>query len=160
MRKAVFLILPITLILFSNQRVQSQQAESSFDRPYLALVKGDTANSCSFISADLLERTADIVDDLLFVRPGDPPEWVRYKMRFVPDQSSGNALQWTGLAGGNYIKAVVNFRNNSVQSRSFTMAINYNQPNQKLCQWEVRETQQAIKLNSPTSNSPTSTVGQ
>jgi hypothetical protein len=103
MRKAILLILPITLILFPNQRTQAQRVESSFDRPYLALVKGDTPNSCSFISGDLLERTADIVQDLLFVRSGDSPQQVSYQVRFASDQPyTGNALQWTALAGGNY----------------------------------------------------------
>jgi hypothetical protein len=156
MRKAVFLILPIILILFPNFRAQAQRVESSFERPYLALVKGDTPNSCSFISTDLLERAADIVQGLLFVRPDDSPEWVSYKVRLIPDQPyARNTLQWTALAGGNYTKAVVNFRNNIVQDRTFTMAINYNQPNEKRCQWEVREAQQRIQ-----SNSPASPVGQ
>jgi hypothetical protein len=152
MRKAVFLILPITLILSSNLGVQAQQVESLGDRPYLALVKGDTPNSCSFISADLLERAADIVKGLVFVRPDDSLERVRYKMRFVPDQPNAtNVLQWTALAGGNYTQAIVNLRNNEVQSRNFIMAINYKQPNERRCQWEVREPQQEILLNSPTS---------
>jgi hypothetical protein len=65
MRKAVFLILPITLIFSSNFGVQAQQIDSLVDRPYLALVKGDAPNNCSFISADLLERVADIVKGLV-----------------------------------------------------------------------------------------------
>ncbi|ARV59965.1 hypothetical protein BZZ01_16240 [Nostocales cyanobacterium HT-58-2] len=151
MRKAIFLILPITLILFSSHRAQAQRVESSFERPYLALVKGDVPNNCSFISADLLDRAADIVQDLEFVRSGDSPEQVRYKVRFIPDQPyGGNTLQWTAIAGGNYTKSVVNFRDNSVQSRTFTMAINYNQPNEKRCQWEIREIQQGIQPTSPT----------
>ncbi|NMG18410.1 hypothetical protein [Brasilonema bromeliae] len=152
MRKAVFLILPITLILFPSQRAQSQRVESSFDRPYLALVKGDTPNSCSFISGDFLERAADIVQDLLFVRPGDSPQQVSYEVRFVPDQPyARDALQWTALAEGNYTKAIVNFRDNRAQERIFTMAINYNQPNEKLCQWAVREPQQGTQSQSPAS---------
>ncbi|BAZ66676.1 MAG: hypothetical protein KME28_10065 [Pelatocladus maniniholoensis HA4357-MV3] len=156
MRKSIFLILPVTFILFSKLDAQAQQVESLIDRPYLALVKGDTANSCSFISADLLQRTADIVQALVFVRPGDSLEEVRYKMRFVPDQPNAtNTLQWTAVAGGNYTEAIVNLRNNSAQSRSFTMAINYNQPNERRCEWQVRDPQQEIPLNSPTSPLPT-----
>ncbi|GAB1540520.1 hypothetical protein NUACC21_31890 [Scytonema sp. NUACC21] len=153
MRKALFLILPITLTLFPNFGAQAQRVDYSGEPAYLALVKGDTPNNCSFISADYLERVADIVEDLLFVRPGDSPEWVRNKVRFIPDQDDGrNALEWTALAGGNYTKAVVNFRDNSVRSRTFTMAINYNRPNEKRCQWEVREVQQNIQSSSPTSS--------
>ncbi|MER3492941.1 MAG: hypothetical protein C4323_11755 [Mastigocladus sp. ERB_26_2] len=156
MRKTVFLILPITLIFSSNFGAQAQQVESLRDRPYLALVKGDTPNSCSFISADLLERSADIVQGLLFVRSGsnlgDSLERVRYKIHFIPDQPNAiNVLQWTAVAGGNYTQAIVTLRDNKVQSRNFTMAINYNQPNERRCQWEVREPQQEILLNSPTS---------
>ncbi len=152
MRKAIFLILPITFILFPSLRAQSQPVESSTDRPYLALVKGDTSNSCSFISADVLVRAADIVQGLLFVRPGDSPDQVEYKMRFPPERSdAGDALQWTASAGGNYTRAVVNFRDNRAQSRTFTMAINYNQPDEKRCQWEVRDPQQGTQPNSPAS---------
>lgn len=152
MRKAIFLILPIILILFPELGAQAQPVESSGDRPYLALVKGDTPNSCSFISTDVLTRTADIVQGLLFVRPGDSPDQVEYKMRFPPEQPyASNALQWTASAGGNYIRAVVDFSNNRVQSRNFTMAIDHNQPNEKRCQWEVREPQQEIQPNSPAS---------
>ncbi|MUG98819.1 hypothetical protein F7734_43615 [Scytonema sp. UIC 10036] len=153
MKKAIFLILPMTLMVFPNFKVQAQRVDSSEQPAYLALVKGDTPNSCSFMSADYLERVSDIVEDLLFVRPDDSPEWVRYKVRFTPDREyARNALEWTGLAGGNYTKAVVNFRNNSVQSRTFTMAINYNQPNERQCQWEVREARQGIQPNSSTSS--------
>jgi len=150
MRTAIFLILPTTLILFPNFGAQAQQVESSIDRPYLVLVKGDTPNSCSFISTDILERSADIVQGLLFVRPGDSPDQVENKMRFPPEQPyTGNALQWTASAGGNYTRAVVNFGDNRTQSRTFTMAINYNQPNEKSCQWEVRDPQQGAQPNSP-----------
>jgi hypothetical protein len=73
-------------------------------------------------------------------------------MRFVPDQPNAtNMLQWTAVAGGNYTQAIVNLRNNSVQSRNFTMGINYNQPNERRCQWEVREPRQEILLDFPTS---------
>ncbi|GAA6617030.1 hypothetical protein [Scytonema sp. NUACC26] len=153
MKKAIFLILPMTLMVCSNLKVQAQRVDSSRERAYLALVKGDTPNSCSFMSADYLERVSDIVQDLLFVRPDDSPEWVRYKVRFTPDRDyARNALEWTAFAGGNYIKAVVDFRNNSVQSRTFTMAINYNQPNERRCQWLVREVGQEIQSNSSTSS--------
>lgn len=160
MKKAVFLILPITLIFFSHQKAQAQPVETSTDRPYLTLVKGDTPNSCSFISADLLERAANIVQNLLFVRSGDSLEEVKYKMRFLPDRSTtNNALQWTALAGGNYTNAIVNLRDNRAQSRTFTMAINYNQPNQKQCQWVVQEPQQQaqqpeqqMQFNAPASS--------
>ncbi|MGJ5675949.1 MAG: hypothetical protein ACR9NN_20420 [Nostochopsis sp.] len=152
MRKSIFVMLPITFILFSNLEAQAQEVESLNDRPYLALIKGDTANSCSFISADLLQRTADIVQALVFVRPGDSLEQVRYKMRFVPDEpNTTNTLQWKALAGGNYTEAIVNLRNNTAQSRTFAMAINYNQPNERRCQWEVRDPQQEIRFNPPTS---------
>lgn len=52
------------LNIFSPPEAQAQQVESSIDRPSLVLVKGDTSNSCSFVSTDVLERTADIVQGL------------------------------------------------------------------------------------------------
>ncbi len=151
MKTAIFLILPITLIFFPSLRAQTQAVESSIDRPYLALITGDTPNSCSFISAAVLERAATIVGDLLFVNPGDSPDLARSKVRFSPDRiDASDALQWTATAGGNYTRAVVNFRDNRVQERTFTMATNYNQPNEKRCEWQVRDPQQRTQLNSPT----------
>ena len=148
MRTTIFLLLPITLTLLPNWEAQAQPVETSTDRPYLALVQGDTPNSCSFISAALLDRASDTVADLEFVNPGDPPDQVRSKVRSIPDQASaGDTLQWTAQAGGNYTRAVVSFRNNRAQSRTFTMAINYNQPNEKRCEWEVREPQQRVQSN-------------
>lgn len=152
MRTAAFLLLPITLILLPNFEAQAQPVESSIDRPYLALVTGDTPNSCSFISADVLERSASIVGDLLFVNPGDSPNLVKSKVRFPNDPvDAADIMQWTATAGGNYTRAVVNFRDNRVQSRTFTMATNYNQPNEKRCEWEVRDPQQRVQSNPPAS---------
>lgn len=144
MKKTISLILSIPLIFLLGNKAQAQPVQSANDRPYLALVKGDDGNnSCSFISADLLERTADVVRGLLFITPQDSREQVLNKMRFAPDQyNSANALQWTALAQTNYTKAAVSFDNKGVQRRTFTMAINYNQPNQRECQWEVRIPQQ------------------
>jgi hypothetical protein len=67
-------------------------------------------------------------------------------MRFVPDEAyANNTLRWTAIAGHNYTQAVVNFKDNRVASRSFTMAVNYQQPEQKQCRWEVREPQPATQ---------------
>ncbi|BAZ16658.1 hypothetical protein NIES4071_85360 [Calothrix sp. NIES-4071] len=147
MKKAISLILSIPLIVFLGDKGQAQQIQSTSDRPYLALVKGDTSNnSCSFTSGEFLQRTADIVQGLLFVTPQDNRDQVLYKMRFAPDQyNSASALQWTALAQSNYTKAVVSFRGDVVQNRTFTMAINYKQPNQRECQWEVRQPQQQLQ---------------
>ncbi len=147
MKKAISLILSIPLIFLLVNKGQAQQVQSILERPKLTLVRGDSNNnSCSFISGDLLERTADIVQGLLFITPQDSRDLVLYKMRFAPDQSnSGNVLQWTALAQTNYTKAVVSFGNNPqnpVQNRTFIMAINYNQPNQRQCQWQVLVPQQ------------------
>lgn len=144
MKKAISLILSIPLIFLLGDKGQAQPVQSTTDRPYLALIKGDNnSNSCSFMSADLLERTADVVQGLLFITPQDSRDQVLYKMRFVPDQNnSANDLQWTALAQSNYTKATVSFGNNLVQRRTFTMATNYNQSNQRECQWEVRIPQQ------------------
>ena len=152
MKKAISLILSIPLIFFFDNKVQAQPVESSYDRTKLVLVKGDNNNSCSFISADLLERAADIVQGLLSVTPLDNEQQVRYKMRFAPDQPNAhNPLEWTALAQRNYTKAVVYFGNNAVTRRTFTMAINYNQPNQKQCLWEVRQPSQRLEANPPVS---------
>jgi hypothetical protein len=70
-------------------------------------------------------------------------------MGFPPDQPYANGvLQWTAIKGGNYVRAVVNFRNSGALKRSFTMATNYKQPNEKQCQWLVQE-EQGIQQNSP-----------
>lgn len=150
MKTAIFSILSITLI-FSPSLAQAQPVESSIDRPRLVLVTGDTPNSCSFIRADVLERGAAIVGDLLFIDPEDTPEQVRSKVRFAPDSVAGDALQWTATAGGNYTRAVVNFGDNRVQQRTFTMASNYNQPDEKRCEWQVEDPQQRTQPNSSTS---------
>jgi hypothetical protein len=107
-----------------------------------------------------LERSADIAQGLLFVRSGDSPDQVKYKMRFVPDGAyANNTLQWTAIAGKNYTRADVSFDNNRVANRSFTMAVNYEQPEQKQCRWEVREPQPAAAQTTqqdlaPAPNSP------
>lgn len=148
MKTVHYLILTTILIFFPNLAAQAQQVESSSDRAFLVLVKGDTPNSCSFVSPDVLERTADIVQGLLFVQLGDSPDSVESKMRFTPDQPyKDSILQWTAIAQGNYTQAVVNFRDNGVASRTFTMATNYNQPDEKRCQWEVKEPQQNTEEN-------------
>ena len=151
MRTAVFLVLPTTLILCTNYGAQAQLGVTSGNS--LVLVKGDTPNSptpsCSFISATVL-RPVPIVQGLLFVQRGDPPDQVEAKMPFPPDQPYANdVLEWTATRGGNYIRAVVNFRNKSVLTRSFTMATNYKQPNEKQCQWEVQEEEQGTQQDSP-----------
>ena len=148
MRTAHYLLLSAILIFFPHLEAQAQQVESSTDRPSLVLVKGDTSNSCSFVSTDVLERTADIVQGLFFVQLGDSPDAVESKMRFTPDQPYGDSLlQWTAIAQGNYTKSVVNFADNGAASRTFTMATNYNQPDEKRCQWEVQEPQQNPEEN-------------
>ena len=148
MKTVHYLLLTAILIFFPKLEAQAQQVESSTDRPFLALVKGDTPNSCSFVSPDVLERTADIVQGLLFVQLRDSPDSVESKMRFTPDQPyKDGVLQWTAIAQGNYTKAVVNFGDNGATSRTFTMATNYNQPNEKRCQWEVQEPQQNTEEN-------------
>jgi hypothetical protein len=144
MRAAVFPILAIALVLFSSRETPAQQVETGADRPVLALVEGDAGDRCSFISTEVLERSADIAQGLLFVRSGDAPDQVKYKMRFVPDGAyANNVLQWTAIAGNNYTRADINFDNNRATNRSFTMAVNYQQPEQKQCRWEVREPQPA-----------------
>lgn len=144
MKSAISLVLPTTLMLLTNTGAQAQQqVETSIDRPFLALVEGDSPSSCSFISPAILERSADLVQGLFFVQRGDSPDQVQYKMRFIPDRSyAGEILEWTAVAGQNYTKASVNFNKSRVSSRTFTMAINYNQPNEKRCLWEVQEPQQ------------------
>lgn len=143
MKAVIFLLLPVALSLLPDRELQAQQVETAADRPFLALVEGDTPNTCSFISADVLERSADMAQGLLFVRAGDSPDQVKYKMRFVPDRPYGNdVLQWTATAGQNYTRADVNFRDNRTTTRAFTMAVDYQQPNQRQCRWEVREPQQ------------------
>ncbi|MDV2993025.1 MAG: hypothetical protein N4J56_002679 [Chroococcidiopsis sp. SAG 2025] len=144
MKTAILPILAIALVVFSNRETPAQQVETSSDRSFLALVEGDDGDRCSFISADVLERSADIAQGLLFVRSGDSPDQVKYKMRFVPDGAYANdILQWTAIAGKNYTRADVNFDKNRAATRSFTMAVNYQQPEQKQCRWEVREPQPA-----------------
>lgn len=143
MRYAAFLILPTTLTLCTNYSALAQQDFSS--GPSLVLVKGDTPNSstpsCSFISITEL-KPIPIVQGLLFVQLGDSPDRVEAKVGFSPDQPYTNdVLQWTAIKGGNYVRAMVNFRNNGALKRSFMMANNYKQPNEKQCQWEVQEQQ-------------------
>ena len=147
MRYAVFLILPT--ILCANYSALAQEDLST--GPSLVLVKGDTPNSptpsCSFISITEL-KPIPIVQGLLFVQLGDSPDRVEAKVGFLPDQPYANGiLQWTAMKGGNYVKAMVNFRNNGALKRSFIMANNYKQPNEKQCQWEVQEEQQGTQQN-------------
>lgn len=148
MRTAIFLVLPTTLILSTSHCALAQLGN------YLELVKGDTPNSptpsCSFTS-DTILSPVPIVQGLLGVQPGDPPEQVEAAVRFPPDQPYSNeVLQWTAQRGENYVKAVVNFRNNGALTRSFTAAINYQQPDEKQCEWQVRDTQQGgTQLNVP-----------
>lgn len=141
--KYAVLILSTTLILSTNYGVQAQESVSSGSN--LVLVKGDSTAAtptCSFISATVL-RPIPIVQGLLFVQRGDSPDRVEAKMGFLPDQPYANGvLQWTAMKGGNYVKAVVNFRNDGALTRSFTMVTKYKQPNEKQCQWEVREEQE------------------
>lgn len=143
MRKAIFLALPAALILCTNYSTFAQLGTA------LVLVKGDAPNSstptCSFTSATILSPIP-VVQGLLGVQRGDPPEQVEAAMGFPPDQPyTKETLQWTGERGGNYVQAVVNFRNNTVATRSFTMAINYKQSNEKQCRWEVQEAAQGTQ---------------
>lgn len=155
-RVVIFPIVAIALIVFSSRKTPAQQVEASSDRPFLALVEGDAPNRCSFMSAEILERSADIAQGLLFVRTGDSPDQVRYKMRFVPDAAyANNTLQWTAIAGKNYTKADVNFDKDRATTRTFTMAINYQQPEQKQCRWEVREPQSATAQTTQQDLAPT-----
>ena len=107
-----------------------------------------------------MERSADLAQGLLFVRSGDSPDQVKYKMRFVPDEAYANdVLRWTASAGKNYTQADINFKDNRAANRSFTMAINHQQPEQKQCRWEVREPQPAAAQTTqqdlaPAPNSP------
>ena len=147
MRYAVFLILPT--ILCANYSALAQEDFST--GPSLVLVKGDTPNSptpsCSFISITEL-KPIPIVQGLLFVQLGDSPDRVEAKVGFRPDQPYANGvLQWTAMKGGNYVKAMVNFRNNGALKRSFIMANHYKQPNEKQCQWEVQAEQQGTQQN-------------
>jgi len=147
MRTAFFLVLPTTLILSTTYCALAQVG------PALLLVKGDTSKqlkpSCSFISATQLVPVP-IVQTLLTVQPGDSPEQVEGKMGFASDQPYSNGvLQWTAVTGGNYARAVVNFRNQKALKRSFTMALNYKQPSEKQCQWEVKGIDEGIQQNSP-----------
>jgi len=159
MRAAIFPVLAIALVLFSSRETLAQQVEAGSDRPVLALVEGDAGDRCSFMSDEVLERSADIAQGLLFVRSGDSPDQVKYKMRFVPDGAyTNNTLQWTAIAGKNYTRADISFDNNRAVNRSFTMAVNYQQPEQKQCRWEVREQQPAAQTTeqnlAPAPNSP------
>lgn len=140
MKTAFFLGLS-TIFLCTSQSVLAQLGTS------LILVKGDTPNSCSFVS-DTILAPIPLVQGLLGVQPGDSPAQVAADLRFPPDQSYANgALQWTAVQGGQYVKAVVTFRNDGALKRFFTMATNYKQPNQKQCQWEIRDTQLGVPQN-------------
>jgi hypothetical protein len=121
--------------------------------PNLLLVKGDNPSSskpsCSFISTTELVPVP-LVNRLLTIQPDYSPDEVAANMGFPPDQPYANrVLQWSALKGGNYAKAVVNFRNPKVSTRSFTMAINYQQPNQKQCQWLVQDGLQLNQTSQP-----------
>jgi len=145
MRTAFFLVVPTAAILCWSQGVLAQLGSS------LVLVQGDTPNSstpvCSFTSETVL-APVPLVQGLLAVQTGDSPDQVVAEVRFPPDQPyANNVLQWTAQRGGNYVKAVVNFRNDAALNRSFTMAINYNQPNQRQCQWQVRDAQRTAPQN-------------
>jgi len=153
MRTVLFLVLPTTLILPTNYYALAQVAPSLQVGPSLVLVKGDASKqlkpSCSFISATQL-TPVPIVQTLLTVQLGDSPEQVEGKMGFTSDQPYSNGvLQWTAVKEGNYAKAVVNFRNQKALKRTFTMAINYKQPSEKQCQWQVQGSDEGIQQNSP-----------
>ncbi len=152
MRTAIFLLLPTTLILSTNYCALAQLGVSV--GPTLVLVKGDTSSNstprCSFVSALELEPVP-IVNRLLTIQSGYSPDQVQSNMGFSPDQPyANNVLQWTAVKERNYANAVVNFRNNAALSRYFTMAINYQQPNQKECQWII---QQGLQTNQPNQTS-------
>lgn len=160
--RTIFLLLSATFILCTSEGVRAQGGVSS--GPSLVLIKGDTPTptpSCSFISTTEL-RPVPIVQGLFFVQRGDPPDQVESKMGSTPDRPYANdVLQWTAVQGRNYVNAVVNFRNKVAQSRSLAMAINYQQPNEKRCQWEIREEETRPQENpnpSPQPNIPNNPV--
>lgn len=156
MKAAIFPVLAIALVVFSSRETLAQQVETGSDRPFLALVEGDAGDRCSFISTEVLERSADIAQGLLFVRSGDSPDQVKYKMRFVPDGAyADNVLQWTAIAGKNFTRAEVNFDKDRAATRSFIMAVNYQQPEQKQCRWEAREPQPAAAQTTEQDLAPT-----
>ena len=138
--RTIFLLLSATFILCTSEGARAQVGISS--GPSLVLIKGDAPTptpSCSFISTTEL-RPVPIVQGLFFVQRGDPPDQVESKMGSTPDRPYANdVLQWTAVQGRNYVSAVVNFRNKVALNRSLSMAINYQQPNEKRCQWDVRE---------------------
>ena len=141
MKTAFFLALSTTC-LFTSQSALAQLGTA------LVLVKGDVTNSstpsCSFTSETIL-APIPIVQGLMGVQAGDSPAQVQADMRFSPDRPyTKGVLQWTAVKGEHYVKAVVTFRNDSALKRSFTVAINYKQPNQKQCQWEIQDTQQGL----------------
>ncbi len=146
MKFTTILLLSATLIVTSRDVAQAYSG--------LVLVKGDIPNSCSFISVTELE-SVPTVQRLLTVRPGSSPEQVGQEIGFQPDQPyNGGLMHWTAVRGGNYLRSVVNFRHSRAFSRSLTMAINYRQPNEKQCTWEVRSPQ-SIQIDTETVPSPT-----
>jgi hypothetical protein len=102
------------------------------------------------------------VQGLLLILPGDLPNAVEAKMGSPDRPYANDIMQWTAMEGGNYVRAVVKFRNNGALTRSFTMATNYQLPNEKQCQWEVRQEQFRTQQNSPSQplirHSPTNQV--
>lgn len=55
MGTAHYLLLSAILIFFPNMEAEAQKVQTFTDRPYLVLVKGDTSDSCSFVSTDVLD---------------------------------------------------------------------------------------------------------
>ena len=148
--RAILLFLSATFILCTNEGARAQGGVSSVG-PSLVLIKGDTptapTSSCSFVSTTEL-RPVPIVQGLFFIQRGDPPDRVESKMGSTPDRPYANdVLQWTAVQGRNYVNAVVNFRNKVALSRFLTMAIDYQQPNEKRCQWEVQEEETRLQEN-------------
>jgi len=135
MKFAVTLALFTTLILLKSYGAQAQTFRS------LMLVKGDTSNSCSFISTNELS-SVDIAQRLLGIVPGYSPLEVETQMGFPSDQPyAGGMLRWTNALEGNYVRAMVIFRNNGATTRLLTMGNNYQQSNQKQCSWVVKDSQ-------------------
>ena len=59
MKKAISLILSIPLIFLLDNKGQAQPVQSTNDRPYLALVKGDNNNNSFFCVENNFDFTAE-----------------------------------------------------------------------------------------------------
>jgi hypothetical protein len=68
-------------------------------------------------------------------------------------------MQWTAIRGGNYLQSAVNFRQNRASTRSLTMAVNYHQPNEKQCTWQVSSPGNGQLVRSDTDIIPTTANG-